>query len=347
MTQCFVHSNYSLNPDRGTIYGWNISYDASDTWWWRKVDCETGEKAVGNGIGACSAYPESVPSNVSGCYSYNGSCYICDKSKGDYVDCNADWLWKYNFPYHDWFKQVDCYDPYEEDTEVCYEVDLAESETYLLKQMSEYVFYNDTVLLDNDALELNSDARYYDVLGRNLEYKMSFNLEKTVYQKVRNESKNNKMLRAQALPKSNILSGYVKGTPKMRVCYKYLRTEGNTKFYASEGSLRIIVGKLVYQGNDKRLIAHEKKHKEIWSDSQYSGKWTIEFSATLSKTKKEICKSAVEIMWWQKMKDVLNKLYTAQNEWDDKDENNECKERIDINSVLTENYEILMAKTCK
>lgn len=133
----------------------------------------------------------------------------------------------------------------------------------------------------------------------------------------------------------------------MRVCYKYLRTEGNTKFYASEGSLRIIVGKLVYQGNDKRLIAHEKKHKEIWSDSQYSGKWTIEFSATLSKTKKEICKSAVEIMWWQKMKDVLNKLYTAQNEWDDKDENNECKERIDINSVLTENYEILMAKTCK
>lgn len=47
------------------------------------------------------------------------------------------------------------------------------------------------------------------------------------------------------------------------------------------------------------------------------------------------------------MKDVLNKLYTAQNEWDDKDENNECKERIDINSVLTENYEILMAKTCK
>ena len=99
---------YSLNPDRGTIYGWNISYDASDTWWWQKVDCETGEKAVGNGIGACSAYPESVPSNVSGCYSYNGSCYICDKSKGDYVDCNADWLWKYNFPYHDWFKQVDC-----------------------------------------------------------------------------------------------------------------------------------------------------------------------------------------------------------------------------------------------
>ena len=184
MTQCFVHSNYSLNPDRGTIYGWNISYDASDTWWWQKVDCETGEKAVGNGIGACAAYPESVPSNVSGCYSYNGFCYICDKSKGDYVDCNADWLWKYNFPYHDWFKQVDCYDPYEEDTEVCYEVDLAESETYLLKQMSEYVFYNDTVLLDNDALELNSDARYYDVLGRNLEYKMSFNLEKLFIKKL-------------------------------------------------------------------------------------------------------------------------------------------------------------------
>lgn len=164
MTQCFVHSNYSLNPDRGTIYGWNISYDASDTWWWRKVDCETGEKAVGNGIGACSAYPESVPSNVSGCYSYNGSCYICDKSKGDYVDCNADWLWKYNFPYHDWFKQVDCYDPYEEENEIIAEGCLDES---LLRKVSmqEHVA-NDDVKTLSYSVDFTQFSQKYDALGR-------------------------------------------------------------------------------------------------------------------------------------------------------------------------------------
>lgn len=109
---------YSLNPERGTINGWNISYNAQDSWWWHEVDCKTGGKPVENGIGVCAAYPESKPTNVSACYSYNGSCYICDKSR-DYVDCNADWLWKYNFPFHDWFKQVDCNDPFEEEKRQC------------------------------------------------------------------------------------------------------------------------------------------------------------------------------------------------------------------------------------
>lgn len=33
---------YSLNPDRGTQYGW-ISNDAQDSWWWVKTPCEDNE----------------------------------------------------------------------------------------------------------------------------------------------------------------------------------------------------------------------------------------------------------------------------------------------------------------
>lgn len=338
---------YSLNPERGSVSGWNISYNAQDSWWWREVDCETGEKTVESGIGVCAAFSGSMPTSTSSCYSYNGSCYKCDNSR-DYVDCNADWLWKYNFPYHDWFKQVDCYDPYEDEdgVDVCYEINLSESDSYLLKRISENTFKDTTGLLNSDALELNNNERHYDALGRNLVYKMSFNFEKTAYQKVRNKPKNKKMSNVQALLKSETLRGYVKAEPIMRICYKSIRTEGDTRYFASEGSLRMKVDKLVYQGNNETLIAHEKRHKEIWSDSKYSGSWTLEFSATSSKTKKEICENAVEIMWWQKISVKLGDLYNAQNAWDDQDTNNECKDRINVNAELIKNYNNLVSQTC-
>ena len=120
-------------------------------------DCETGKKEVEKGIGVCSAFPGSTPANVSACYAYNGSCYVCDNSK-DYIDCNADWLWNYNFPTHSWFKQVDCYDPYEEDEGQC------PDGSVLLKRTVDNGDYGTEG--NGYAAEFVPTLKSYDALGR-------------------------------------------------------------------------------------------------------------------------------------------------------------------------------------
>ena len=40
---------YSLNPARGTQHGW-INTNAQDSWWWREVDCKTGDKVDNNRV---------------------------------------------------------------------------------------------------------------------------------------------------------------------------------------------------------------------------------------------------------------------------------------------------------
>lgn len=125
-----------------------------------RMDCETGEKEVEKGIGVCAAYPGSTPANVSACYSYNGSCYVCDNSK-DYIDCNADWLWNYNFPTHDWFKQVDCYDPYEGDD--------CPDPSYLLKKSVEIVNgENENYVNESYSLDFAKPSKMYNAMGRNV-----------------------------------------------------------------------------------------------------------------------------------------------------------------------------------
>ena len=174
MTQCFVHSNYSLNPDRGTIYGWNISYDASDTWWWQKVDCETGEKADDNRVGACPGFPlDKVPSNpTSACFVYNGTCYKCNPDRGS--DCSQEWLWKYSFNYSNWwYTQVDCNDPYEEEVEGEFFAEGCLDESLLRKMsMQEYVT-NDEVETLNYSVDFTKVSQKYDALGRRNMYRPS------------------------------------------------------------------------------------------------------------------------------------------------------------------------------
>jgi len=105
---------YSLNPARGTQYGW-MNTDAQDSWWWREVDCETGEKVDRNRVGACPGFPlDNVPSNPKrSCIAYNGKCYRC-KYENNYVDCSQEWLWKWMFNVQNigtWYAEVDCNNP--------------------------------------------------------------------------------------------------------------------------------------------------------------------------------------------------------------------------------------------
>lgn len=51
-------------------------------------------------------------------------------------------------------------------------------------------------------------------------------------------------------------------------------------------------------------------------------------------------------MWWQKISVKLSDLYNAQNAWDDYDTNNNCKDRIDVNAELINNYNSLISQIC-
>lgn len=109
---------YSLNPERGTVNGWNISYNAQDSWWWREVDCETGDKVDRNRVGVCPGFPlDHVPSNPErACLAYNGQCYRCNPARGS--ECANSWLWQGSFTPANigwWYEEVDCDDPFEDD----------------------------------------------------------------------------------------------------------------------------------------------------------------------------------------------------------------------------------------
>ena len=157
---------YSINPDRGTQYGW-MNTDAQDRWWWREVDCETGEKVDRNRVGACPGFPlDKVPSNPKqSCIAYNGKCYRC-KSENSYVDCSQEWLWKWNFNEQNigsWYAEVDCYNPFEDD-EIITDRCIDES---VLRKVSAREYYHDSDNAANDySVVLTKHVKKYDALGR-------------------------------------------------------------------------------------------------------------------------------------------------------------------------------------
>ena len=332
---------YSINPDRGTQYGW-MNTDAQDRWWWREVDCETGEKVDRNRVGACPGFPlDKVPSNPKqSCIAYNGKCYRC-KSENSYVDCSQEWLWKWNFNEQNigsWYAEVDCYNPFGEITEACFEIDLSDDGIALLKRTEKNVVKYANIT-ENNMENSISTIYYYDLLGRNLEYHAGLNLEQPIYSKRKSKKLN-------ILSKESSLNGYVKGTPRLNICIKENKIEGVVKYLKIKGSLRIVVGNLHYQGNDGYLIAHEKKHKEIWSDAKYRKNWEYIATVTTSQTIYEACMTAFERLWGLEIQKSLTDVYKAQNDWDDEDEHNACESRIDINQELVENKAKLLRGAC-
>ncbi|MBQ3714995.1 MAG: hypothetical protein II892_05335 [Fibrobacter sp.] len=141
---------YSLNPARGTQHGW-INNNAQDPWWWREVNCETGDKVDRNRVGQCPGFPlDKVPSNPkSACFAHNGKCYKCNTANS-YVDCSQDWLWIYSFNEslisNGWNKQVDCSNPLKRSA--------SDSE-------NRGILVNETFVVD-----FTQPQKYYDILGR-------------------------------------------------------------------------------------------------------------------------------------------------------------------------------------
>ena len=340
---------YSLNPDRGTIYGWNISYNASDSWWWRKVDCETGKKPVENGIGICAAFPGSKPDKVSACYAHNGSCYVCDNSK-DYIDCNADWLWNYNFPTHSWFKQVDCYEPFGED-----EGEFVENKQYAcLVENNHATLYKSTGKASNlaknnikDQYEIDFSilsVNKYDVLGRNLinnnsNYKKRYSINRSL--------PTNREYGEIIVLENNVSSGEVDGLVELKSLKETVRvyTKGPLKGYAlpdKNGNLIYYISAQIvvtilnadYGNKDPRLVSHEQEHERIFNTVN-GKKFDLTISINKNLDNDKTCQKKKDAIW-NAAKSEIRKMYNQQVDWDNKDTNNESKHRIDVNQAMND-----------
>jgi hypothetical protein len=151
---------YSLNPARGVQYGW-MNTNAQDSWWWREVDCETGDKVDRNRIGACPGFPlDNVPSNPqNACFAYEGSCYKCNPARGP--ECLNSWLWQGTFTSANvgwWYERVDCNNPFGEEDD-CPDVVLYKKGNvgFGTEELVREKYYSD---------EFKSVGEYFDLLGR-------------------------------------------------------------------------------------------------------------------------------------------------------------------------------------
>lgn len=342
---------YSLNPERGTVNGWNISYNAQDSWWWREVDCETGDKVDRNRVGVCPGFPlDHVPSNPErACLAYNGLCYRCNLARGS--ECASSWLWtggsfgSHNIGYY--YEQVDCYDPFEEDVDLkCYEIDLNDDENdgfFLLKQQSKESGSFEEHSTINGEVNIINNIYYYDALGRNIsKNKLKNNKSYFINFKALDSEQS---LVAHFLKKDKTYSGYVKGSVIISWCETKTENDGEYKINHIKVSMNVISGPIHVESDDERLIAHEKGHKEIWDDEKYKSTKTLTVSIPKGKTKKEICELEAERSWAY-VRDDLYDIYTRHNNWDDSDANNVGHARINIPEQMRKHEEKFLNK-CK
>lgn len=126
-------SCYSLNHARANEFNGWVNDNASDSWWWREVDCNTGNRIDKNKIGACPGFPlDEIPSNpTSACFAYNGTCYKCNPSRGG--DCGNSWLWSGSFSYGNigwWYVEIDCYTSLQKQAPYGQSQDITTEETF-------------------------------------------------------------------------------------------------------------------------------------------------------------------------------------------------------------------------
>lgn len=320
---------YSINPARGTQYGW-MNTDAQDRWWWREVDCETGEKVDRNRVGACPGFPlDNVPSNPKHtCIAYNGKCYRC-KSENSYVDCSQEWLWKWSFSEDNigsWYAEVDCYNPrYEGNVAGCLE---------------SKGLYKASIGFDNivdgydDVVEISSSKKY-DAKGRMIYIGNETHNKMPQYRKVIKKElvtgiyslKDNLQILSFVM-----VHGHVKASIKVLLVEdRILERIGNA--YNHLCKMRIItnIEEVYYSDQNSEIIQHEKEHERIYRTLEFV-EWNEKVSVQ-SSTIENQCEELKKLLW-NKAKKKIEEMLNAQNEWDDSDPKNECNDRIDVKKEL-------------
>lgn len=316
---------YSLNPERGIVSGWNISYNAQDSWWWREVDCTTGEKVDLDRVGACPGFPlDHVPSDpTSTCFAYNGSCYKCNAERGS--ECSNSWLWQGTFTSANigwWYEEVDCENPFERDEFIC------PDGSVLYKKASK-----DFIPEEIEEVHNGPTMYYYDALGRSMKRKDAFSVKRAIYYKSQRDNSSQKSgfgTSKQFKVLLKTVSGYVRAKTEVSFSYntvcsdeQYIPLNVVIELNTSNDDIEVKL-----EGNDANLKKHEEKHVEIYRE--YGNDSWVEQSFIYHRMKKsDVCKKIKED-YWPSVETRMRKMLNLQNAWDDEDVNNVSHERINI-----------------
>lgn len=340
---------YSLNPARGTQHGW-MNTNAQDSWWWREVDCETGDKVDNNRVGACPGFPlDNVPSNPkNACFAYNGTCYKCNPARGS--ECSNSWLWQGTFTSANvgwWYEKVDCYDPFGEEDEG----EFVENKQYACLVENKHTALHKLTGNASNLAKNNIKDQYgivfsmlsvnkYDVLGRNrINYnnnyikKHSFNRFLPInreYGEIIILKKDGGEIDALVELKSlkETVRVYTKGPLKG---YAFPDKNGNLIYYIS-AQIFVTILNADYGNNDPRLVSHEKEHERIFNTiNKKRFSLTVLINKDLDNDK--TCQEKKEAIW-NAAKSTIRNMYDQQVDWDNNDPNNISNHRIDVNQAM-------------
>jgi hypothetical protein len=257
---------YSLNPDRGTQYGW-INNNAQDKWWWREVACGGGSS--------------------NGC---SGNSFLSKKSmlEKDSDDSNED------ISYKIWGKSTQFF------------YDALGRKTQAHPETRRYLFAP-------KKKELNYEKEYWQ-FGT-----ISFVL-KTIIGEV--DAKHKYIANAYSVKKTGPCN-----------CPEDVAWTDLRMYF----SLTTTTTTNLNGNNNPLLIAHEKKHEEIYK-ALGNGTWekTVQVNYC-GETYESVCnrfKQEVRAEFEKKLRILVD----AQNKWDDDDINNISHERISLQEKLDEMY---------
>jgi len=331
---------YSLNPDRGTQYGW-INNNAQDTWWWVERPCDgsipiepvTPGGCKNNKRGANAVY------TANDCFSSGldnmaqGKCYSLNPDRGTqygWINNNAQDRW--------WWREVSCVGE-NDGSNGCPSAFLQKKSTF--EKDSEYAE-------EDVSYEIwgKNTKFFYDALGRKTQADPK--VRRYLFappKKVLNEKQNSWLLGSTSFMFKTNIDGYVDADHYANIVIQ------NTGISPSDPELsyanillilRTEINDTVNQ-NDPDLIYHENKHIEIYNNLG-NKQWNITVLFDGCSSVKEQC-SEIKEKAWQEIERQFRLMIQAQNKWDDDDKKNISNHRIneeykvkELKNILEKNY---------
>lgn len=332
---------YSLNPERERVYGWAIGTNAQDSWWWRTVDCQTGEEII-NKIGKCYEYPmNSIPNNpYSECIAVNGSCYKCNSAN---VDCNQNWIWINGFNNDSWtYIEVDCKTGLPQNGDNCTDQPYA-----LLKQTKETTYYKwSNSTNESYSIDFIKPSQFFDAKGRNIRKNVKWRrvYEKNVNHKPYLEKTTDNITSMGFMLKLQTNSGYVSAKHDIILNMSLTERENcSTKAEVTATFTTSIDKKPNYSNED--LQKHEMKHYNTYM--KYNEKVFEEwYNLDAGISYMEAC-NEVKLYIWPSIRNLLTALINEQNKIDDNDDKNECRDRIPLQETIAEMKSAFDSKNCQ
>jgi len=323
---------YSLNPDRGTQYGW-INNNAQDSWWWVETPCDGSVPEEETTLGGCITNERGLDVVYSPfeCFGggldnmEEGKCYSLNPDRGTqygWINNNAQDSW--------WWTETSCDG---DDDDFC-------SDASILYKQTTSNATSQTPNQTSSAYSLKQSQTLYDGLGRMINATSTFETKRFLFIKQKTPLRDKKDLVLLSTPMTLLLktsNGYVTANHWVSA-----QQREETEPYLANPTLRYTLVDLVlrtsiveiFYTDDNLMMAHELKHVDIY-DSLGNKEWTIRVLAKSCLSPLSLCKR-VKRDAWKSIKNRMNLMIKSQNQWDDQDKENISDKRIDGKKKLKE-----------